>query len=217
MPRRPLYALALVGALALTGCNGPNLPAPPSPSESVIVGSEQTPSAAPSAEPTEASAPSPTPTTEALPTTAPECSELLSTAWLQGHIDERLEDPREFHTFTGDGLPGPVAQKVFETASVLRFCGWGIPNSDGGFSLTVLSIEPAAQETLVNAMAGSRLYTHRIEYSDPIYSRSLDNGIGWGFAQGFAEGYWVVSQGTMIDPDTSSEFVHMALEVATGS
>jgi len=213
MRRRAVLAIA-VGMLALAGCGGPNLPAPPSSSESLTVGSEQTPSAEPSAVPT---APSSTPTAETLPASTWECNELLSTAWLRDHIDERLEDPREFGTFTDDGLPGPVAQKAFESARVLRFCGWGIPESDGGFSLTVLSIEPAAQETLIGAMAGSRLYTRRIEYTNPIYSRFLDDGIGWGFAQGFAAGYWIVSQGTMIDPDTASEFVYMALEAATSA
>lgn len=207
-PRTVLAVLLLfTGALALTGCTADPATTPaPSPTQDVIVGSEQTPT------PT----PEPSPTT-ALPTAAPACDQILPIVWLQDHIDDRLTDGVEFDTFSADALPGPVAKKAFESATVLRACGWGIPNSDGGFSAVLLTITPDAEAELIAAMASSSLYLHRIDHQSPVSSRVLDDGIGWGFAQGFDGGYWAVVQGTMIDPDTSAELVGMALESAAST
>ncbi len=121
--------------------------------------------------------------------------------------------------FTANGLPGPVAKKAFETASVLRRCGWGIPYSDGGFHVTILTITPEAETELDTALSSSSVYTAQHGHNRSIYSRVWDDGIGWGFAQGFDSGYWVVSSGTMVSPETTAELVGKTLDVlvaATG-
>ena len=214
MTRRPaLVAFALAGALTLTACAPAATPeAEPVPTQPLVVGSTHTPEP----EPTTSATPDPTPTViETEPRTAPECTGILDTAWLQENIDDRLDDGREYHTFAADGLPGPVARKAFASSEVLRACGWGIPQSDGGFGVAVLTITPEAEAELDAALAASSVYTADHGHSRSIYSRTLDDGINWGFAQGFDSGYWVVTRGTMIDPGTAALLTGLALDTLT--
>lgn len=215
MTRRTFTVLAIAGALALAGCAAEPAPTP-TRSQSVIAGSDQTPTPEPSPPPAPDPevdvTPTPVVTETPLPTAAPSCDELISLDWLQSKLDPRIGKPMEYtHRYRADALPGPVAQKVFTSATLLRACAWAIPDSDAGFSVAVLSVPKGPQDELVAAMASSSIYDLRPEHSFPSYSRNLTDGIGWGFAQGFDGGYWAVAQGSLTDPDMSSDLVEMAL------
>lgn len=84
---------------------------------------------------------------------------------------------------------------------MLRSCYWEIPQSDGGFSVAVLTTEPDDEQTLSGALAASDVYTTRDDVGYTMYTRVIEDGIGASFAQGFAHGYWVVAQGTMLSEE----------------
>jgi hypothetical protein len=212
-----MLALAVAGILSLAGCTASGPDVEPTPSQSAILGSEQTPTPTPSSTPTaeETPEPSPEPTATPLPETAPDCGQLISLAWLRENLDDEVEGPDVEGTLTEESLPGPVAREAFESATVIRSCVWGIPYSDGAFRLSILSIAPGAQQKLIDAMAASSLYTRHDDRPYPIYSRTVNDSIGaGGYAQGFAAGYWVMATGTLIDADTAAQIVGIALDAA---
>lgn len=203
--RLTLTATALLAVLALTGCTG----------------------AAAETEPATSQAPAPSPTSPATPTTsepawpesaiAPECEDVISLDWLTTNIDPRIEGPDIF-TPTSEWITGPVAQEAFDDSAFLAGCTWGIPQSDGGFYVIVMAVTPEVQEPLTEAFATSGVYDVREdEYVDSdgtkaaVYSRDLTDGIGSGYAHGFHSGYWVIVNGTLVNPDSAAEVANMAL------
>lgn len=98
---------------------------------------------------------------------------------------------------------------------MLRSCFWGIPETDGGFSVAVLTIGSEDEQTLTDALASSDVYTTRNDVGYPMYTRTIEDGIGASFAQGFAHGYWVVAQGTMLSEEHAAVIANRALENAS--
>ncbi len=101
--------------MALTGCV-------PSDDSGSPVKSE-----APSASPSES--PTASPTTKAL--VLPEsCKDLVSTSWIKANFGDAVE-PIPFDPSSG----GPVSQDFVSRGGIV--CFWGIPQSDGGFTLSI--------------------------------------------------------------------------------
>lgn len=151
------------------------------------------------------------------PVMAPPCDELAPIDWLHERIHPDIEPFHGGYEFTADGLPGPVAKEAFLSSTVLRSCFWGIPQTDGGFSVAVLNIKPGDEQTLAAALAASDVYTTRDDVGYTMYTRVIEDGIGASFAQGFAHGYWVVAQGTMLSEEHAAIIANLALENASVS
>lgn len=202
MRTRAAVALAVLGIIALAGCTPETEPAP-TPTTDLIVGSEQTSTSSPSVTSDAA---------DAEPTEAPSCDELAPLDWLHERIHPDIASSHGDYTFTADGLPGPVAKDAFQRSTVLRSCAWGIPETDGGFTVAVLTIDAHDEQTLTDALASSEVYTTRDDAGYTMYTRTIEDGIGASFAQGFAHGYWVVAQGTMLSEEHAATIVNLALE-----
>lgn len=222
----PAVALS---AVLLTGCfpgrtdgglvgTGPESPAAaPTPSVTSYAG-------APTPTPVE---PAPTSTPSAAPTAetavAPECADIASLESLQANFHDELDGPDEYE-FSGAGLPGPAAQQAAGESETLRACAWGIPGSDGVFTVSVHTIAPDVQDPLVTALASSSKYTAREDgYLGPdgapatTFSYLFEEGIGYGLAYAFYDGYWVISSGTMISPDDAVTLTQKALAATVGA
>lgn len=215
-----LPAIALSAAL-LTGCSqgetdgglvgadpespaaevAPSASAPPATTTPVAPGAGTTPSVTPVAG-------------EAV---APECTDIATLEWLQENVHDQIDGPDEYE-FSGAGLPGPAAQRAADRSETLRACVWGIPGSDGVFTVSVHSISPDEQAPFVAALESSSKYTARDDtYLGPdgepatTFSHMFDEGIGYGLAYAFYEGYWIISSGTMISPDDAVVLTQKAL------
>jgi hypothetical protein len=113
---------------------------------------------APSPEPTSTPVPSgapsaaPTPTPEAVPLGIPDCETLLPLALAQEYFSENTEFIGEFppSQFGVEGVPAAAA--AVAGASQSRLCVWGVPFSDGAFSLLVAEITAGDRATLEAAL-----------------------------------------------------------------
>jgi hypothetical protein len=136
---RPQLAFACAAALliALSGC-GPSAPEP-------------TPSA--TAEPSPPATPSPTPTPTAEPLTLSGCEQLLPLDLAKSLFSANTEflgefPPAEF----GGHFEIPEIASAIAAAPQARLCRWGVPNSDGAFTLLVAELDASDQAPLVAAL-----------------------------------------------------------------
>jgi hypothetical protein len=129
---RAYVSIAVVTLALLAGCAGP------APSD--------TPG--PSGTPPESASPSATP--EPAPLGIPGCDALLPLVLAQDLFSENTEAFGELATIQFDVFGVPEAADVLAAAAQSRFCGWGVPNSDGAFTLLVAEITPA-DRSLVEA------------------------------------------------------------------
>jgi hypothetical protein len=120
---RAFVSIAAVTLMLLVGCT----PVPTAPT--------QTPSGTPS----EAT---PTATPEPAPLGIPECETLLPLALAQAHFSENTEFIGEFppNEFGVSGVPEAAA--AVAGASQSRYCIWGVPFSDGAFTLLIAEVSP---------------------------------------------------------------------------
>ena len=125
----------------------------------VLVGCTPTPAPAPSSsgDPTPVETVSPTeepvvePVIEAL--TIPDCETLLPIALARSSFADSTE-------LLGETVPTayypwyqlPAVNTAIAGVTVARSCWWGIPNSDGAFSLLVAEIDPAIQVSVEAAL-----------------------------------------------------------------
>ena len=135
--RRPLLLVpAALAVLALTACGPTTTPSP---------------SASASASPTAAASPTPTPTPVAL--VIPDCEDLLSLEQARALFSDNTEF---FGQFPGVEFGGhfeiPEIGTAISGASQSTTCRWGVPNSDGAFSLLVAEITPADRASLTAAL-----------------------------------------------------------------
>ncbi|WP_191281459.1 hypothetical protein [Pseudolysinimonas yzui] len=137
--RRSHIVIPIAGVILamLAGCAAPD----PSPSAS----STSTPSVTPS----------PTAEATAEPLTIPDCETLLPLADAQALFSANTEFFGEFAAvqFGVDGVP--EAATALAGASLWRFCGWGVPSSDGAFTLLVAEIAPDDRAALEAALTGA--------------------------------------------------------------
>jgi hypothetical protein len=132
-----LMAAALIGLLA--GCD-------------VTV---ELPSTTESADPTPVETVEPTEAADPVvePLSIPDCETLLPIALAKSSFAESTE-------FLGENVPTeyypwwqvPAVNSAIAGVTVARSCWWGIPNSDGAFSLLVAEIDPATRASLDAAL-----------------------------------------------------------------
>ena len=150
-PRRA-YMTRLAAALLpvelvtlLAGCD----PVPPTPA----------PTSTPVVEPVETTSPAPEPAPVVEPLTIPDCETLLPLALAKSSFAESTE-------FLGENPPAeyypwwqvPAVNSAIAGVTVARSCWWGIPNSDGAFSLLVAEIDPATQASVEAALTTEGFY-----------------------------------------------------------
>lgn len=219
-------ALAL-GVILLSGCAAGE-------SDGGLVGSEPE---SPAAEPTPATtfpgtpvatapAPVPSPTGTARPwpdsRVAPDCEDVATLDWLHENYDPEIDGPDEdYYEFTPESLPGPAARRAAAESSFLGSCTWGIPGSDGAFTVTFLDIQSDVQASLISALDSSPEYIERTDgyvTSDgepaPTYVHEFQEGIGTAVAYAFHDRYWVSASGTMLSTDNIVEMSAKALAAA---
>jgi hypothetical protein len=106
----------------------------------LLVGCAPAPTSTPTDTPPPSASPSATPEATALPLSIPECETLLPLALAQDLFSANTEFFGEFAAaqFGVDGVP--EAATALAGAGQWRFCGWGVPSSDGAFTLLVAEI-----------------------------------------------------------------------------
>jgi hypothetical protein len=132
---RALVGIAVVTLALLAGCAAP--PASPEPSGT----------------PPESATPSATP--EPAPLSIPGCDALLPLALAQDLFSENTEAFGELAIVQFGVSDVPEAADALAGAAQSRFCGWGIPNSDGAFTLLVAEITAADRATVEAALTGA--------------------------------------------------------------
>ncbi|MCK6080587.1 hypothetical protein KZX37_12930 [Microbacterium sp. EYE_5] len=222
--RRSLLILPAIAGIVvlLSGCM-------PGRTDGGLIGIE---SESPAAEVSRTPVPTPAATAEpdASPTAAPspaslvapECDAIASLDWMHQNLDDEIDEPVEnVDEFSPESLPGPAAQRAAAGSDPLGSCTWGIPGSDGAFTVSFLAIPPNERTTLITALESSPTYTRREDgyVADdgrpaPTYSHLFEEGIGYGLAYSFHGGFWVSVAGTMISPDDAVELSSMALDAA---
>lgn len=137
-----INAAAIAGAaalvLALAGCD-------PTPAPGATGTADATP--------VESVTPSPEPTLVVEPLTIPDCETLLPLALAQSSFGGST-------AFLGENPPTnyypwyqlPPVITAISGVTLARSCWWGIPNSDGAFSLLVAEIDPATQASIEAAL-----------------------------------------------------------------
>lgn len=134
----------------------------------------------------------------------PDCANLMGIEQVRVSVnDDRVEgpDPLEI-TETPDSL-GPAAQDLFEAATDVVGCTYGIPQTDGGFSVMVLDVDADAASELVSALAASDEYEHTTRGDIAMFSRGIPEGLGTYLGYAFADDVWAIVHGTMVGPTTS--------------
>jgi hypothetical protein len=182
---RPQLAVACAAAImiALAGCGSP-APVPTSTSD---------PSETPTASPT----PSPTATAEAL--TLVDCEIMLPIADARALFSESTEflgerPPTEF----GGWFPVAEADSILAAAQA-KLCTWGVPNSDGSFSLHVIEITPA-QRTALEAALGAAGFSTATVGTVTTMELTGENEIATIAATHLFTGdLWIMSNGSGLD------------------
>lgn len=180
-------ALQLLDALRALN---PGLPAAPQePAE------EPEPSVSPS--------PSPSPSPSASPgapdasAVLPACGELLPIAVVRDLFADAAE-PLEATGSPADHMPGPLAASTVREASQSRMCTWGIPFSDGGFSVVTAQITAAAQSRLLTSLRSARSYTERAIDGEPAFTYTAETELGTTtVVYVFVGDVWITVNGTL--------------------
>jgi hypothetical protein len=183
----PLWAGVVALSVALVGCT----PAPEP---------EPTPSASAS------TAPSPDATSDGPPTTDPPadeidldalaCTDLLDLAVAQAQFGADAQFIAELGPaeFTGI-MAGPVAENALTEATQKIGCIWGIPQSDGAFTVVVAALPQASRDTLTTAL-GSSVFTGTLIGTAPAYTWERDDALGmFTTVYAFASPLWVTVNG----------------------
>jgi hypothetical protein len=130
---RSVVSIAVVTLALLAGCT-------PSPSTTPV----------PSEAPPESTTPSATP--EPAPLGIPECETLLPLALAQAHFSENTEFIGEFPPNEFGVFEVPEAGAAVAGASQSLYCLWGVPFSDGAFTLLVAEVSPADRAAVEAAL-----------------------------------------------------------------
>jgi hypothetical protein len=117
----------------------------------LLVGCAPTPTSTPTATPPASATPSASPEPASL--TIPDCETLLPLADAQALFSANTEFFGEFAAaqFGVEGVP--EAATALAGASIWRFCGWGVPSSDGAFTLLIAEIAPGDRAAVEAALA----------------------------------------------------------------
>jgi hypothetical protein len=135
-----LIAPALLVAL-LAGC----APLAPTP----------TPSSTAKPTPTATKTASPTPTPAAVALVIPACESVLSIVDVRAFFSESTEFLGEYTTADIDFTNNPWSGTALAAASQSRICIWGVPNSDGAFTVRLAELDESARAALQAELTAS--------------------------------------------------------------
>lgn len=185
-----MAAAAVIAAMTLAGCAGGSAPTG-SPSETASsspdAGAEGPSSSAP---------PAPQPSTETVEFSIPACADQLDLSVVQANFSANAE-------FIGELLPeelggvmaGPVAETALSEATQKHGCVWGVPQSDGGFTVVVAELPSASRDTLTAELAASS-FTGSLIGTSPAYTWEREDAIGTiTTVYAFASPVWVTVTG----------------------
>lgn len=105
-----------------------------------LIGCTPTPAPSPTTAASESASATATP--EPAPLGIPECETLLPLALAQANFSENTEFIGEFPANEFGVFEVPEAAAAVAGASQSRYCLWGVPNSDGAFTLLVAEVSP---------------------------------------------------------------------------
>ncbi|KAA9085434.1 hypothetical protein [Microbacterium radiodurans] len=193
-----IFRVAVLSLLLVmvSGCTGQvdDMDTSPSPT-----GSRETPATdavSPTAEPEV----TPPPQRAALP----DCANLMSIEQVRVSVnDDRVEGSDPLEVIAAPDVLGPAAQDTFDAATDVVGCTYGIPQTDGGFSVTVLVVDAEAASELVNALGESDQYERTTRGAIVMFSKDIPEGLGTYLGYAFADDVWAIVHGTMVGPTTS--------------
>ncbi|MDD7944713.1 hypothetical protein PUW79_08740 [Microbacterium sp. NE2HP2] len=134
----------------------------------------------------------------------PDCSNLMGIEQVRVSVnDDRVEGPDPLDVIEAPDVLGPAAQDAFDTAADVVGCTYGIPQTDGGFSVMVLDIDEATASELVSALAESDEYEHTTRGEIAMFSKGIPEGLGTYLGYAFADDVWAIVHGSMVGPTTS--------------
>ncbi|WP_425839556.1 hypothetical protein [Microbacterium sp. PA5] len=222
-----LTVLAATLALALTACvpeppaAGPTTspaptgtataPATPGPTTPTLPG---TPTATPS--PTATTTPSPTPSPTATAGASdravlPSCGTLLPLSTVHALFGDAAE-PLDAGGSAADHMPGPLAAETAARAVQSEVCSWGIPFSDGGFSVVAAELTTAARDRLVSSLRTAASYRATTIAGATAFTHSEESEFGTiAVVYVFTGRVWITVTGTLT-VETGSEFAGSALD-----
>lgn len=134
----------------------------------------------------------------------PDCANLMGIEQVRVSVnDDRVEGPDPLDVIEAPDVLGPAAQDAFDTAADVVGCTYGIPQTDGGFSVMVLDIDEATASELVRALAESDEYEHTTRGEIAMFSKGIPEGLGTYLGYAFADDVWAIVHGSMVGPTTS--------------
>ncbi|RZI95910.1 MAG: hypothetical protein EOO67_01595 [Microbacterium sp.] len=194
-------ALQVLASLRAANPGLPDVPVDPVPSET----------AAPS--PSPSPSPSATPDSPDAPDAAviPSCGELIPLPVVRALFADAA-DTIAVSGSPADHMPGPLAARTVRTASQAEMCAWGVPASDGGFSVVTAEITAKARDELIDALRSASGYRERALGGEIAFTREVDNELGTTtVAYVFVDTVWITVNGTL-DTRTARELAAEALD-----
>jgi hypothetical protein len=169
-------------------------------------------------EPSETSSPSPSPSPSASPSPGapdaavlPACSDLIpldTVRTLFGDGAEQLDSSGS----PADHMPGPLAARTVRAASQSSICAWGIPSSDGGFSVVTAEITASARRELVDSLRSASGYRERAIDGEVAFTYETEGEIGsTAVVYVFVDSVWITVNGTL-DTRTARQLAREALD-----
>ena len=187
--RMSVWAGVAALSIALVGCT-PSGDPDPTPSASDTASTEPSPDA------TSDGPPMTEPPADEIDLDALACTDLLDVAVARAQFGPDAQfiaqlDPGEL---TGI-MAGPGAETALTEATQTIGCIWGIPQSDGAFTVVVAALPQASRDTLTTAL-GSSVFTGSLLGTSPAYTWERDDALGvFTTVYAFASPLWVTVTG----------------------
>ncbi|UTX53815.1 hypothetical protein [Leucobacter aridicollis] len=101
------------------------------------------------------------------------CAEILAPDLVRSY-EPRLEQMPDGEDAAAIVMPmlGPVTASVFRAASQQRYCGWGIPQTDGSTYLAVAVIDDGAKAELLSALRESVYEEVESEAAEAVFTQT---------------------------------------------
>ncbi len=195
-----MHTDALRHVLAAMRSANPDLPAAPA---------ESTPP--PSATPTPTASPSPTPDAGGPGAVLPACANLLPLSTVHALFGDAAE-PIETGGSAADHMPGPLAADTVRSARQTEMCTWGIPFSDGGFSVITAELTRSARDRLIASLRAASSYAERTLDGEVSFTHEEESELGTtAVVYVFVDDVWITVDGTL-SIGTAREFAGSAVD-----
>jgi hypothetical protein len=160
-----------------------------------------TPTAIPSASPAPSSTATPLPTAE--PLVIPGCDDLLPLATAQSIFSPATIKIDEIDSAISRTYEVAELDTVATNATIAKNCAWGIPNSDGFFTLTIADISETDSANLKAALLAFG-YSGATDAGVTALEMASDNEIGsQGRTHYLVGDLWIYVDGTSLDLSTT--------------